>query len=255
LNFEPQLIKILDAMPSSNLRPENPELVDDKKVYRQTTMFSATMPIKVEALAKKYLRHPVIIQIGDRGQARAAATVVQRVEMTTEGRKKQRLLEILHNEEGPFIVFCNSKKACDALARTIENDGLSVTVLHSGKVQDQREENLEAYKKGLVDVLVATDVVGRGIDISGVMQVVNYDMPSDIEKYTHRIGRTGRAGREGLATSFVTDADTAIYFDLKQMLESAGQEVPAELARHEASKQKPGGVVDKPKRQNIIYAK
>jgi hypothetical protein len=95
---------------------------------------------------------------------------------------------------------------------------VTCTVLHGGKIQETREANLEGFKDGTYDVLVATDVVGRGIDISGVQQVINYEMPSDIEKYQHRIGRTGRAGKTGIATSFLTEADTQIFFDLKNML-------------------------------------
>jgi len=140
------------------------------------------------------------------------------------------------------------------MARKLETFGFTATVLHGGKIQDQREENLNRFKAGEVDVLIATDVVGRGIDITGVEQVINYDMPSNIEKYTHRIGRTGRAGRKGIATSFMTLEDTEIMYDLKEFLKKSGQEIPAELAKHEAAKTKPGSVPAKP-RKGIIYAK
>jgi ATP-dependent RNA helicase DDX23/PRP28 len=92
--------------------------VDEKKVYRQTIMFSATMPLKVELLAKKYLRHPIFIAIGDR-KGKASGNVTQRVEMTTEARKRDRLLSVLREDQPPFIVFCNSKKSCDSLQRVI----------------------------------------------------------------------------------------------------------------------------------------
>jgi len=256
LNFEPQLVKILDTMPSSNIKPENIDDMDESTVYRQTIMFSATMPPRVEQLAKKYLRHPVFISIGDR-KGSANENVTQRVEMLTEGRKRGRLMEILKQDEAPFIVFCNSKKGCDTLARAIEGAGFGCTVVHGSKIQEQREANLEAFKNGEVDVLVATDVVGRGIDINNVQQVINYDMPSEIEKYMHRIGRTGRAGKKGIATSFVTEADADLYYDLKNVLTGANQNVPGELARHEASKAKPGSLdaVGKKKKPTIMFAK
>lgn len=94
-------------------------------------------------------------------------------------------------------------------------------MLHGGKIQETREASLEGFKDGTYQVLVATDVVGRGIDIPNVQQVINYEMPSDIEKYQHRIGRTGRAGKTGIATSFLTDADSHIFFDLKNMLQAS----------------------------------
>ena len=98
--------------------------------------------------------------------------------------------------------------------------------------------------------MVATDVVGRGIDIPDVAHVINYDMPDNIQKYTHRIGRTGRAGKTGTATTFLTIHDTDVFYDLKQMLIQSNSPVPPELSRHEASKFKPGSVPHKPLRRN-----
>jgi len=149
----------------------------------------------------------------------------------------------------------NAKKSCDKLSSELNKNGLRSVVIHGGKIQEQREENLRAFKENEYDILIATDVVGRGIDITGVEQVVNYDMPKDIEKYTHRIGRTGRAGRKGIATSFLTPQDTDVMFDLKEMLRKAGAPIPSELQRSEAAKQKPGTVSMKRRHQGIIYAK
>jgi len=254
MNFEPQIMRILDTMPATNLKPENIELVDEKKRYRQTIMFSATMPLKVELLARKYLRHPIFISIGDR-KGDAAKMVEQRVIWMAEGAKRKKLIDILSQEPPPFIVFMNAKKSCDKLSADLNKTGLRSVVIHGGKIQEQREENLRAFKENEYDILIATDVVGRGIDITGVEQVINYDMPKDIEKYTHRIGRTGRAGRKGIATSFLTPQDTDIMFDLKEMLRKAGAAIPPELQRSEASKQKPGAVSMKRRHQGIIYAK
>jgi len=217
-------------------------------------MFSATMPLKVELLARKYLRHPIFISIGDR-KGDAAKMVEQRVLWMAEGAKRKKLIDILSQEAPPFIVFMNSKKSCDKLSTELNRNGLRAIVIHGGKIQEQREENLRAFKDNEHDILVATDVVGRGIDITGVEQVINYDMPKDIEKYTHRIGRTGRAGRKGIATSFLTPQDTDIMFDLKEMLRKAGAPIPSELQRSEAAKQKPGTISLKRRHQGIIYAK
>jgi len=173
----------------------------------------------------------------------ASKDVTQRVEwMTSDNSKKTRLMEILNQDPAPFIVFANSKKQCDHLAKYVESHGISATVLHSGKIQDQREANLAGFKAGDYDVLVATDVVGRGIDISGVEQVINFELPKTIDKYTHRIGRTGRAGRKGVATSFLTNEDGDIMFDLKEMLVASNNMVCRELANDERSREKPGAV-------------
>jgi len=255
MNFEPQIVKIIEAMPASNLRPMDETAWDENKVYRQTTMFSATMPLKVELLAKKYLRNPIFISIGDRA-GNAAKTVTQEVIWSTsENQKRTRIQSILSEQEPPVIVFCNQKGTCDQVAKWLDSIGHSASVIHGSKVQEQRMENLNLFKDGLVDILVATDVVGRGIDISGVKLVINYDLPSSIQRYTHRIGRTGRAGLKGKAISFLTPQDTEIMFDLKEMLESAKQIVPQELARHPDAKQKPGGVNQKRRRDTVIFAK
>jgi len=120
--------------------------------------------------------------------------------------------------------------------------------------QDVREECLQEFRDGKAQVLVATDVAGRGIDVKGVTHVINYDLPKDIDSYTHRIGRTGRAGASGLATSFVSNEDTEIMYDLKKMLMETNNAVPAELAQHEASKVKPGSIVQQPRHKTVLFA-
>lgn len=268
MNFEDQVVELMDSMPSSNIRPENPEEEAENYVYRQTIMFSATMPVKVELLARKYLRNPVSIilrvrffsniaqayvSIGERTGS-VVEKIQQNVLWTTDSQKLRHLRDVVHNEDPPIIVFCNAKKTCDVVARFLISEGYSCAVLHSGKSQDLRGQSLEGFKKGTYDVLVATDVAGRGLDIRGVTHVVNYDMPKTLEGYTHRIGRTGRAGLEGRATSFLTNEDTDIMYDLKQMLIQTESQIPPELARHEAALVKPGSVSAKPKTE-VIFAK
>ena len=127
--------------------------------------------------------------------------------------------------------------------------------MHSGKGQEHRTEALKAFKDGQYQVLVATDVVGRGIDISGVTVVVNFELPKDIDKYRHRVGRTGRAGKKGLAISFLTDKDTDIMYDLKEALRDSNNVVPHELASHPAALVKPGTVSDRPARKAPMFTK
>ena len=272
MNFEPQIIKVMDSMPSTNLRPEQEEAEGDHpdgqdgslslptstsgQRYRQTIMFSATMPPKVIHLAKKYLRHAVEIAVGDR-RGKASSNVEQRVEWVKgDAEKRRRLVELLQAEAPPVIIFCNLKRTCDLVQRAVGELGIRSVVLHGGKTQETREEALMEFKRGNIDVLIATDVMGRGIDVNDVRLVINYEMPNDIQKYTHRIGRTGRAGKKGAAASFVSDADVDILYDLKAMLKEAGQAIPAELHNHEAARVKPGSVGEQggAKKGKILYA-
>uniref|UniRef100_A0A7S0BFF3 RNA helicase n=1 Tax=Rhodosorus marinus TaxID=101924 RepID=A0A7S0BFF3_9RHOD len=245
MGFEPQVQGVLDAIPSSNLKPEEEnDLMDTggSTVYRQTFMFSATMPPAVERLARKFLRRPVIIAVGETGKS--ADLVEQKVEfLASEQKKKNRLSELIRMLEPPIIVFVNTKKGCDAVSRSIEGDtGVRTAVIHSGKNQEQREENLSNFKSGKLGVLIATDVLGRGIDIKGVNHVVNFEMPKQIDPYIHRIGRTGRAGRKGTAWTLVTAADSDVFYDLKVKLEAAGAHVPSEIMKSDAVRNSSGGI-------------
>lgn len=250
MGFEPQVVGVLDAMPSSNLKPENEdEELDEKRIYRTTYMFSATMPPAVERLARKYLRNPVVVTIGTAGKA--TELITQHVMMLKDGEKMSRLERLLHDlGDKTAIVFVNTKKTADSLARHLDKVGYKVTTLHGGKTQEQREISLEGFRNKRYNILVATDVAGRGIDIPDVAHIINFDMPSNIEMYTHRIGRTGRAGKTGVATTFLTHHDSDVFYDLKQMLTQSNSPVPPELARHEASKFKPGTIPDRPPRRN-----
>eukprot|EP01028_Stygiella_incarcerata_P014155 TRINITY_DN9121_c1_g1_i3.p2 TRINITY_DN9121_c1_g1~~TRINITY_DN9121_c1_g1_i3.p2 ORF type:complete len:811 (-),score=254.39 TRINITY_DN9121_c1_g1_i3:63-2495(-) len=233
MNLESQVNEILESLPASNLRPENEDEEDSAKKYRITAMFTATMPAQVERLARDYLRRPAIIQIGD--PVLRVDKIRQEVEFTTEAKKMPRLLGLLSTLETPIIIFVNMKKAADALARDIRKSGFQCSVLHGGKTQDQREAALEAFKAGKFSILVATQVAGRGLDIPGVKNVINFTMPTTIKEYIHRIGRTGRAGDSGCAISFLTNDDTDIMYDLRKLLSQTGNRIPPELRAHEAA--------------------
>lgn len=250
LGFEESVNKILDALPVSNEKPDTDEAedaqlmkryVDGKDRYRQTMMYTATMPPLVERIAKKYLRRPAIVTIGNAGEA--VDTVEQRVEFVPgEDRRKKRLQEILSSNAfaPPIIVFVNIKRNCDAVARDIKAMGWTAVTLHGSKTQDQREAALASVRSGHTQVLVATDLAGRGIDVPDVSLVVNFNMATNIESYTHRIGRTGRAGKSGVAITFLGNEDADVMYDLKQILtKSSISKVPDELRRHEAAQSRP----------------
>jgi ATP-dependent RNA helicase DDX23/PRP28 len=250
LGFEEPVNKILDALPVSNEKPdtddaENSQLMKKylgaRDRYRQTMMYTATMPAIVEKMTKKYLRRPATVMIGNAGEA--VESVEQRVEFVSgEDKRKKRMQQILSSGEfaAPIIVFVNIKRNCDAVARDVKHMGFSTATLHGSKTQEQREAALASVRNGQTEVLVATDLAGRGIDVPDVSLVLNFNMATNIESYTHRIGRTGRAGKSGVAITFLGPEDNDLLYDLKQLLsKSAISKVPEELRRHEATQQKP----------------
>ncbi|XP_059049188.1 probable ATP-dependent RNA helicase DDX23 [Achroia grisella] len=263
MGFEPDVQKILEYMPVTNIKPDTDAAEDasvllanynTKKKYRQTVMFTATMPPAVERLARSYLRRPAIVYIGSVGKP--VDRTEQVVYMIGENEKRRKLTEILQRGvEPPIIIFVNQKKGADVLAKGLEKLGFNACTLHGGKGQEQRDFALASLKNGSKDILVATDVAGRGIDIKDVSVVINYDMAKTIEDYTHRIGRTGRAGKTGKAVSFVTKEDSALFYDLKQvLLSSSVSTCPPELMNHPEAQHKPGTVVTKKRREEMIFA-
>jgi ATP-dependent RNA helicase DDX23/PRP28 len=240
MGFEESVNKILDALPVHNIKPDTEEAEDPvlmskhlggKDRFRQTMMYTATMPAAIERIARKYLRRPAIVTIGNAGEA--VDTVEQRVEfVASEDKRKKRMLEILASRDfaPPIIVFVNIKRNCDAVAKDLKHAGWHAVTLHGSKSQDQREQALQQVRSGTADVLVATDLAGRGIDVPDVSLVINFNMATTIEQYTHRIGRTGRAGKSGVAVTFLSNEDADVLYDLKQMLmKSSISRVPEEL--------------------------
>lgn len=150
----------------------------------------------------------------------------------TEGRDKPAaLIRHLNGiQDGLILVFVETKRSADRLEYELSNDGYPATSIHGDRTQREREEALSQFKNGLKPILVATDVASRGLDISGVTHVFNYDMPGNIEDYVHRIGRTGRVGNTGVAISFVNDDNRAIARELHDLLAENGQEIPPFLA-------------------------
>ncbi|KAK0389604.1 hypothetical protein NLU13_3179 [Sarocladium strictum] len=247
LGFEESVNKILRALPSANEKPDNDDAEDALKMripptrsipYRQTMMYTATMPPSVEKIAKMYLRRPATVTIGT---GEAVTTVEQRVEfIQNEEQRKARLKEILSSDEfsTPIIVFVNTKRNCDVVARELQRFGWDAVVLHGSKTQEQREASLQSVRDGRTQILVATDLAGRGIDVPDISLVVNYNMASSIESYTHRIGRTGRAGKQGVAITFLGDEDNALLHPLKQIIRNSSISKVSEELKVRASKSK-----------------
>ncbi|KAI2649929.1 putative ATP-dependent RNA helicase DDX23 [Labeo rohita] len=264
MGFEPDVQKILEYIPVTNQKPDTDDAEDPEKMmqnfesgkhkYRQTVMFTATMPPAVERLARSYLRRPAVVYIGSAGKPHER--VEQKVILMSEGEKRKKLLDVLASGfEPPIIIFVNQKKGCDVLAKSLEKIGYNACTLHGGKGQEQREFALSNLKAGAKDILVATDVAGRGIDIQDVSMVINYDMAKNIEDYIHRIGRTGRAGKSGVAMTFLTKEDSSVFYDLKQaILESPVSTCPPELANHPDAQHKPGTILTKKRREETIFA-
>ncbi|KDO25798.1 hypothetical protein SPRG_08741 [Saprolegnia parasitica CBS 223.65] len=277
MGFEQQVVDVLETM-GGLLKSENEDeleqqlqVADNQFKFRVTMMFSATMPPEVERLAKTFLRHPSIVKIGDETSGKNKR-IDQQVWFMPGGKKRSKLMETIRDvlraprtsrdkaDAPKIIIFVNVKKECDTVARAVGAEGFRATILHGGKSQDQREDSLKGFRDGTYDLLVATDVAGRGLDIPDVTHVINYDVPSKIQNYCHRIGRTGRAGKEGVAISFLTDQDEEIMYDLKQYLEACEMPVPKELAHHAMAKapagarDDKGNVIAKTKRDTIIYS-
>jgi ATP-dependent RNA helicase RhlE len=181
-----------DRMLDMGFAPQINRIVADVPNYRQTLLFSATMPPEVEALARKYLRKPVVVQVGRRSAA--ASTVTHAVYPVPRDRKSELLAQLLRADKlDSVLVFTRTKHGADRVVRDLEKAGVRATAMHADKTQAQRMRALEDFKVGKINVLVATDIAQRGLDISGITHVINYDVPQQAEDYVHRIGRTGRA--------------------------------------------------------------
>ncbi|ODV90755.1 hypothetical protein CANCADRAFT_11392, partial [Tortispora caseinolytica NRRL Y-17796] len=202
---------------------------------RQAMMFSATMPPAIEALTAKYLTNPAIITIG--ATSSAVDTVEQRVEIVeSENDRKDRLLRILRQPRyrPPVIVFVNTKPYCDSIADFLKASNFKIATMHGDKSQSQREKALDDLRTGKINILVATDIAGRGIDVPNVSLVVNFEMPHNIENYTHRIGRTGRAGQRGTAITFIDKRDKNVVRDLYRIISrSNSSKISTEFRRFE----------------------
>jgi ATP-dependent RNA helicase DDX41 len=204
-------------------------VVDFFTSQRQTLLFSATMPKKIQDFAKEALVKPVVVNVGRAGAANL--DVIQEVEYVKQEAKIVYLLECLQKTPPPVLVFCESKSDVDDIHEYLLLKGVEAVAIHGGKDQEEREYAINAFKEGKKDVLVATDIASKGLDFPDIQHVINYDMPKEIENYVHRIGRTGRCGKTGVATTFINkNCSESILLDLKHLLAEANQRIPAVLS-------------------------
>nr|XP_004670179.2 putative ATP-dependent RNA helicase Pl10 [Jaculus jaculus] len=217
MGFEPQIRRIVeqDTMPP--------------KGVRHTMMFSATFPKEIQMLARDFLDEYIFLAVGRVGST--SENITQKVVWVDEADKRSFLLDLLNatGKDSLILVFVETKKGADSLEDFLYHEGYACTSIHGDRSQRDREEALHQFRSGKSPILVATAVAARGLDISNVKHVINFDLPSDIEEYVHRIGRTGRVGNLGLATSFFNERNINITKDLLDLLVEAKQEVPSWL--------------------------
>ncbi|XP_004496330.1 DEAD-box ATP-dependent RNA helicase 35 [Cicer arietinum] len=205
------------------------EVFDHFKAQRQTLLFSATMPTKIQNFARSALVKPIIVNVGRAGAANL--DVIQEVEYVKQEAKIVYLLECLQKTPPPVLIFCENKADVDDIHEYLLLKGVEAVAIHGGKDQEEREYAISSFKAGKKDVLVATDVASKGLDFPDIQHVINYDMPAEIENYVHRIGRTGRCGKTGIATTFINkNQSETTLLDLKHLLQEAKQRIPPVLA-------------------------
>ncbi|XP_015900083.2 DEAD-box ATP-dependent RNA helicase 46 [Ziziphus jujuba] len=214
MGFEPQIRKIVNEIPPR----------------RQTLMYTATWPKEVRKIAGDLLVNPVQVNIGSVDELAANKAITQYVEVVLQMEKQRRLEQILRAQErgSKVIIFCSTKRLCDQLTRSI-GCNFGAAAIHGDKSQGERDWVLNQFRSGKSPVLVATDVAARGLDIKDIRVVINYDFPTGVEDYVHRIGRTGRAGATGVSYTFFSEQDWKYAADLIKVLEGANQCVPPEV--------------------------
>ncbi|KAJ6945050.1 DEAD-box ATP-dependent RNA helicase 37-like [Populus alba x Populus x berolinensis] len=228
MGFEPQIRKIVEQM---DMPPPG---------SRQTMLFSATFPKEIQRLASDFLASYVFLAVGRVGSS--TDLIAQRVEFVQESDKRSHLMDLLYaqrangvqGKQALTLVFVETKKGADSLEHWLCINNFPATSIHGDRSQQEREQALRSFKSGNTPILVATDVAARGLDIPRVAHVVNFDLPNDIDDYVHRIGRTGRAGKSGLATAFFNEGNASMARPLSELMQEANQEVPAWLSRYAA---------------------
>lgn len=199
MGFMPQIRRILKGVPEE----------------RQTMLFSATMPGEIVRIANRFMRNPVRVEVATTGTT--AKGVEQRLYVLQNQQKIRLLDHLLSQHEGSVLVFSRTRHGAKRISRTVKAMGHTSSDIHSDRTLSQRREALEGFKKGRHRVLVATDIAARGIDVEGITLVINYDVPENAEDYVHRIGRTARAGRTGIAISFATPDQGALIGQIERL--------------------------------------
>ncbi|MBW0519900.1 hypothetical protein O181_059615 [Austropuccinia psidii MF-1] len=214
MGFEPQIRRIV-------MGEDMPDVKD-----RQTLMFSATFPRDIQLLARDFLKDYIFLSVGRVGST--SENITQKIEYVEDVDKRSVLLDVLHSMPGGglTLVFVETKRMADMLEDFLIQSNFAATSIHGDRSQRERERALETFRTSRTPVMVATAVAARGLDIPNVTHVVNYDLPSDIDDYVHRIGRTGRAGNTGISTAFFNRNNKNIVKELVGLLREANQEIP-----------------------------
>jgi len=218
INFSQVKMVVLDEadeMLNMGFRDDIEEILRKTPTERQTLLFSATMPAPIMQLAKKYQRDPEIIRVA---HDKVTVPAIEQFYYEVRSQEKMDVLANILDVHNPklSIVFCNTKRKVDDVASDLKARGYGSEAIHGDMSQQKRTRVMDRFRKGTVDILVATDVAARGIDVSNVEAVFNYDVPQDEESYVHRIGRTGRAGKAGKAFSLVSGRDMYKFRDIKR---------------------------------------
>ena len=217
MGFEPQIRRIVEGedMPRTG--------------ERQTLMFSATFPKEIQRLAADFMHNYIFLAVGRVGSS--TDLIVQHIEYVAGADKRQVLLDLINTVEGLTLVFVETKRGADALEDFLCGHGFPATSIHGDRTQFQREDALRSFRAGETNIMVATAVAARGLDIPNVTHVINFDLPTDIDDYVHRIGRTGRAGNVGQATTFFNESNRNVARGLAELLKESNQDVPEFLSR------------------------
>lgn len=216
-----------DRMLDLGFAREVSEILRNIPKHRQTFLFSATMPADIIKIAETHMNNPVTVEISPSGTA--AELVEQELYVIREEAKKIVTADLLSQHSGPVLVFTRTKKGASIAARAIKRAGFTAAEIHSDRGQSEREKALTGFKSGKYRVLVATDIAARGIDVTGIELVINYDLPDEALNYIHRIGRTGRAGKRGKSVTLATPEQAAGVKSIEKIM---NKEIP--VLKHEA---------------------